>query len=266
MLGHHDALDGATPPALELHGDSSLPLFEGLLTGRAEQSGKKFTIDLALDGEQRSAACRLLNERYGWRGYGSEHRLNRNADITTFAASVDNEVVGTLSLTVDSPAGLAADASFADLLDDMRAVPGTRLCELTKFAVAKDLTSLHVLASLFHTIFIFGVGHYDCTDLVIEVNPRHVRFYEVMLDFARVGELRNNQSVGAPSQLMRLKVADIARHIQRHVETGSRAGRSLYPYFLTAAQECLIQERMADLDRRWPFIAQRSNRSPARSY
>lgn len=259
MLGQQGVSGGFSPPVSELH-NSSLPLYEGHVTGRANRP-EKFTIDLALACEQQAAACRLLNERYGWRGYGSEHRFGQETDTTTFAASVGNEVVGTLSLTVDSPAGLAADAGFADLLDEMRAAPGTKLCELTKFAVAKDLTSLHLLASLFHTIFIFGVGHYDCTDLVIEVNPRHVRFYEVMLDFDRVGHLRNNESVGAPAQLMRLKVADIARHIQRHVETGSRAGRSLYPYFLTAAQECLIQERMACLDERWPFSAQRS-RSP----
>lgn len=262
MLEHYAVpAGGYMPPASETHDTFGTPLYEGMAQTRTKPLGQRFAIDLALSDRQRAAARRLINERYGWRGYGSDHRLNENANCATFAAMVEDQMVGTLSLTVDSPAGLAADTTFADLLDEMREVPGAKLCELTKFAVADKLTPMHVLASLFHTIFIFGTGRHECTDLVIEVNPRHIRFYEVMLDFDRVGELRTNDSVDAPSQLMRLKVSDIARHIQRHAGSQSRSARSLYPYFLTAAQECLIQERMANLDRRWPFSATETHRS-----
>lgn len=237
---------------LRLSRMSSLPLYESSLTGTIEQYAKSFAISLALSKAERSAACDLINRKYGWRGYGSDHALSRSAECATFSAYVEGEVVGTLSLTVDSPSKLAADATFADTLDALRQEPGTTLCELTKFALNSDLNSMHILATLFHTIFIFGTSRHQCSDLIIEVNPRHIRFYEAMLAFEKVGGLRTNEAVDAPSQLMRLKVADIGKNIQKHAGTKTDK-RSLYPYFLTAAQECIIHERMADLDRHWPF-------------
>ena len=36
---------------------------------------------------------------------------------------------------------------------------------------------------LFHIAYIFARRMHDRTDLLIEVNPRHVRFYERMLGF-----------------------------------------------------------------------------------
>ena len=254
MIATTNADSGDTSARIVAGGAADLPLFEGAIED-AGVAARGFAITLAASAEQRDAACDLVNRKYGWRGYGSDHQLNDGAGCTTFGAVVGDEMVGTLSLTVDSPARLAADSTFADLLDEVRGAAGTRLCELTKFAMAEKAMPMHVLASLFHTIFIFGTGRYDCTDLLIEVNPRHIRFYEAMLEFERLGGLRVNRSVGAPSQLMRLKVADIGRNIQLYAGSKARSRRSLYPYFLTAAQECLIHERMADLDRRWPFTA-----------
>ena len=232
---------------------SSLSLYEGEARDDANGSRKGFSIDLALTGAQRASVCTLINEKYGWRGYGSDHQLGANSNCSTFVASMEGTLVGTLSLTVDTENGLAADATFPNALAQLRETPGVRLCELTKFAFSSKSTPMNVLASLFHTIFIFGTGRYECTDLLIEVNPRHIRFYETMLGFSRVGELRTNGSVGAPSQLMRLKVSDIGKYIQEYAGRQIRSGRSLYPYFLTAAQECLIHERMADLGPNWPF-------------
>lgn len=241
--------DGACAPKGE-----RLSLYQGTAQAKGG-SAAAYSIDLISSQDERNAACALINAKYGWRGYGSDHQLSSNVMSVGFSASIQDQMVGTLSLTVDSHAGLSVDETFAEELAELRATPGTRLCELTKFAFAEDVQSMHVLASLFHTIFIYGTTRHRCTDLVIEVNPRHIRFYEVMLSFEKLGGLRTNAAVDAPSQLMRLRVEDIGRHIeQHHGGTGAAARRrSLYPYFLTAAQEYLIHERMADLDRRWPF-------------
>ncbi|WP_228242414.1 acetyltransferase [Porphyrobacter sp. GA68] len=237
----------STPP-------TGLRLYEGTVQDERRGSQTSFAIELAATAEQKQAACALVNAKYGWRGYGNDHRLSDSLTSTTFSATLEQDIVGTLSLVVDSPSGLSADHTFGDTLQLLRAAPDTRLCELTKFAFDSDFNSMHVLASLFHTIFIYGTTRHRCTDLLIEVNPRHIRFYEVMLSFEKVGGLRTNASVDAPSQLMRLKVADIGRHIERHhAGGGAPSKRSLYPFFLTAAQEYLIHERMADFARDWPF-------------
>ncbi|MXO85235.1 acetyltransferase [Altererythrobacter aurantiacus] len=241
----HGELLLATPPRVNTQ--SSLSLYEGLVRENASESEKDFSIDLIVTGAQRASVCSLINEKYGWRGYGSNHDLGANGHCSTFVALLEGSLVGTLSLTIDNGDQLASEASFPDFIAQFRSSPGVKLCELTKFAFSSKSTPMNILASLFHTIFIYGTTRYECTDLLIEVNPRHIRFYETMLGFSKVGTMRTNCSVGAPSQLMRLNVCDIGKYIQEHAGCRAPSGRSLYPYFLTAAQECLIHERMADL-------------------
>lgn len=230
-------------------------LYDGVFTDKQCGTERSFEIQLALTDPQRQAAEALINQMYAWRGYGSDHRLSEADNCFTFNAVVDGKVAGTLSLTVDLNTGLAADSTFSDVLDAIRSNPDTQICELTKFAFCQTAAPMHVIASLFHTIFIFGTQRFSCTDLFIEVNPRHIRFYEVLLGFSLVGKLRSNASVGAPSQLMRLKVSDIGKYISDHAGGTEKTARSLYPYFLTAAQELIICERMAALEARWPFSA-----------
>jgi len=231
----------------------SFLLYDGVFTDKESQSERSFEIQLALTKSQRHAAEELINRMYTWRGYGSDHRLSDAANCFTFNAVVDGDVVGTLSLTVDVNTGFAADNTFQDVLDAVRAQPGIQICELTKFAFSPTIAPMHVLASLFHTIFIFGTQKFACTDLFIEVNPRHIRFYQTLLGFSLIDKLRPNASVGAPSQLMGLRVQDIGKYISTNAQRGDRATRSLYPYFLTAAQELIICERMAAIDKHWPF-------------
>jgi hypothetical protein len=214
-------------------------------SGPAEDS---LTIRLADCDGQRSRANMLLQRMYSWRGYGTQHQLPRAPNCVTFTATSQDDVIGTLTLTVDSRAGLAADRTFKDEIDSFRKGPGAKLCELSKFAFDTSTPARPRLAALFHIIFIYGSMHFDCTDLFIEVNPRHTRFYEVMLGFTRIGEPKTNASVNAPSQLMWLNVADIRRQIDKHAGTAEeRGGRSLYPHFFSAKEEAGIYGRLAGL-------------------
>lgn len=223
------------------------------------------TIRLADCDGQRSRANMLLNRMYSWRGYGSEHKLRSAANCVTFTASSGEDVIGTLSLTVDSAAGLAADRTFADEIAKFRQAPGAKLCELTKFAFDTSSPARPRLGALFHIIFIYGSMHYDCTDLFIEVNPRHTRFYEAMLGFTRVGPPRTNVSVNAPSQLMWLNVGDIRRLIDKHA--GETSSRSLYAHFFSAKEEAGIYGRLAGLANALPakLAAQRTELLQPRS-
>jgi hypothetical protein len=206
---------------------------------------KTITVRLAdCDGE-RNTANMLINRKYSRRGYGANHKVSTAPNCVTFTASSRNSVVGTLSLTVDTEDGLACDKTFKEELDAFRAVPGVRLCELTRFAFDTSKPSLHLLASLFHIIFIYGTHHFDCTDLLIEVNPRHRRFYQAMLGFRTVGEPKTNEAVGAPSYLMVLKVSEIRRMIDDAANNGTASPHSLYPYFFSKKEEIGIYNRLA---------------------
>jgi len=211
------------------------------------------TIRLAECDGHRNRANVLINRMYSWRGYGSNHRLPASPNCVTFTASSGEDIIGTLTLTVDSSAGLAADRTFSAEIAEFRAARGAKACELTKFAFNTSTPSRPRLAALFHIIFIYGSMHYDCTDLFIEVNPRHRRYYEVMLGFRCVGAPRMNEAVGAPSQLMWLNVADIRRHIDRLAGEGRDQARSLYPYFFSAKEEQGIYDRLAGIEQ--PYSA-----------
>jgi hypothetical protein len=201
------------------------------------------------DEQKRVEARDLLNSRYGWRGYGSAHELHSDIRHTTFVAEIEDQVVGTMTLAVDSDSDrdLAIDRTFADLAGAIRREAGGRICELTKLAFDEGVRSKEVLAGLFHMAFIYGTAHTDCTDLFIEVNPRHVRFYELMLGFLGVGSVRTNASVDAPSRLMRLGVESIRKNIRELA--GARVhsnARSLYPYFFPPEEERQVR-RLLDL-------------------
>jgi hypothetical protein len=208
------------------------------------QRQDEMTIRLADSHGQRSRANMLLRRMYAWRGYGLDQQIVTTPNSITFTASSDNLVIGTLTLTVDSDAGLATDETFSDELDRFRAGGGAKICELTKFAFDTSLPARPRLAALFHIIFIYGSLHFDCTDLFIEVNPRHRRFYEAMLGFTPVGAPRLNANVNAPAHLMWLNVGEIRRQIDKYAGDDRYSGRTLYAHFFSAKEEEGIYGRL----------------------
>jgi hypothetical protein len=215
-----------------------------MLPQSVTKSGEKdITIRVAGRDAERENANMLINRKYGARGYGNCHKVPAAGNSVTFTASSRGTMIGTLSLSVDSRAGLAADQTFSEELNEFRA-RGARICELTKFAFETSRPSLELLASLFHIIFIYGTHRYDCTDLFIEVSPRHRRFYAAMLGFQLIGQLKTNKAVGAPSHLMWLNVADIRRLIDEHTTSRRAASHSLYPFFFSPGEEVAIQMRL----------------------
>lgn len=245
MLHSHFRTDfGQTRSAL------SHPCRDTLLSKRfeaQEQAGEHnlLEVKMARSGADRQRARALLNRMYDWRGYGHDHVIPHGEGHSTFLASLDRALVGTITLGVDTGNGLAADGIFHDELDVFRRIPGASLCELTKFAFDADIPSRKLLASLFHIVFIYGTRHHRCTHLFIEVNPRHRRFYEAMLGFQSVGGIRTNESVQAPAQLMWLEVSDIATLISEQAGRDGANGRSLYPLFLSRRDEHDVHSRLS---------------------
>lgn len=222
------------------------------LPAASDDVQKTIAVRLADSDGHRNLASILVNRMYSWRGYGADHQLSCRQDRVTFTAWSDETVIGTLSLGVDGDDGLAADDTFKDELDQFRRRPGSKLCELTKFACDPSTKSQVPLAALFHVIFIYGTQRFGCTDLFIEVHPRHVRFYEALLGFKRIGAPRLNPEVtwwpaDVPVQLMWLKVSEIRRFIDRHAGRKAVGGRSLYPHFFTPKEEEGIWSRIAAL-------------------
>lgn len=216
----------------------------GQLLGQVTDDDRTFMIRLADTDEGRNSASLLISKMYSTRGYNVA-KMEKDPYRITLSASDKGAVIGTVTLGIDSPKGILVDEIFKDHSDLYRA-RGARLCEITKLAFDPQIKSKMALASLFHVLYIYARYVYQCTDVLIEVNPRHRRFYSTMLDFADQAELRHNTRVDAPAYLMWLSVAHMGEQIARMGGTSSNPGteRSLYPYFFSPREEIGLAGRI----------------------
>lgn len=209
---------------------------------------KVFGIRLADNNEGRNSASYLINKMYAWRGYSGTHKIENNPNRITLSASNHGDVMGTVTLSLDSSMGLLADEVFHDQIDKFRQ-GGGKVCEITKLAFDPMVRSKAALASLFHILFIYARHLHRCTDVFIEVNPRHRRYYETMLGFQQLCEMRQNPRVDAPAYLLWVSMDEVAHQIERLGGNSSNPGneRSLYPYFFSPREEEGIKRRLLSL-------------------
>ena len=203
-----------------------------------------FGIRAADVSERRNSASMLISKMYAWRGYAGNHQIGSDPNKITLTASDQGEVIGTLSLGLDSSVGLLADQAFQDIIDPLRRAG--KVCEIIKLAVDPAVKSKAVLASLFHVAFIYARDLHGCSHIIIEVNPRHRRFYETMLGFQVVAESRPNLRVDAPAVLLCGSTAYGTEQIKKLAGNADNPGtdRSLFPYFFSPREEAGIIERL----------------------
>ena len=96
-----------------------------------------------------------------------------------------------------------------------------------------------MFAALIHISYLYARVVHCCSDYVIEVNPRHVMFYQRMLGFEGVGAERPCTRVGAPAVLLRLSLARMGDQIRTWGGRMEQQGeeRSFYSYFFPASDE-----------------------------
>jgi hypothetical protein len=206
-----------------------------------------FTIRLADTEGQRSNASFLVKRMYTWRGFDTSTSMPKPSSLVTLCASHKQQTIGTLTIAFDSPAGMLAEAQYAGELANLRQ-RGANLCEFTKFAVARSVKSLRVLAALFCVAFIYARLLRGCTDLIIEVIPKHAEFYEKMLGFKKLGAETINPRVRYPVVLLWLDLEYAEHQIATLGGKGTQSGvKSLYPYGFDLPQAKGIARRLAEL-------------------
>jgi hypothetical protein len=156
------------------------------------------------------AALALVGRCYGWRGYQVEQPVSAAGEITLLARW-HGQVVGTVTVRCGRRVRLHAETGFAEHVDALRR-QGCRLVEYTRFAINRD-----VLASIGHEVnlalelirraFLLGRISMNATDCLIEVNPRHARYYQQAFGFRPFGREQPCERVGAPARLLHLNLA-----------------------------------------------------------
>jgi hypothetical protein len=209
-----------------------------------------FKIRAADSSGHRSSASILINRMYATRGYHANPLPATDVpDRITLTAAERDAVIGTISIGFDSPIGLLCDELYLEEINVLRD-KGLRVCEFTKLAIDSVVRSKRVLASLFHVAYIYAHRIKGFHQLVIEVNPRHVRYYERMLGFQVAGPRRMNRRVSAPAVMMSLDFHHARDEIAR---LGGRpemsdVEHSLYPFFFSIPEEAGIVGRLHSHD------------------
>ena len=244
-------LDDRWTEAIEEAGvDAAVPHLyhqHDLATGAEEVLVERtdFFVRLATTRDHRRQGSMLIQRMYSWRGYAWEATgdLPHGPNQITLQACGPEGVFGTLSLRLDSVTGLLADELYRAEVDAHRA-RGAAVCELTWFAVDRDYGAREVIACLFQLIYMYARHVHGRTALFIEVNPRHVSFYEQRLGFRIAGERKTCLRVGAPAVLMHLDLDQVEARRSAGYDERSVDRRSLYRFFLSRHEEEGLCRRM----------------------
>ena len=210
------------------------------------EDGRFFKIRSADSFVSRRSASHLLRRRYGWRGYSvSSLPVAQTSNRITLTATENNVTIGTITVGLDGPEGMNCEDEFEAEIAGLRS-QNLRLCEFTKLATDPVCSTKRVLAALFHVAYIVAhrIRRYDM--LLMEVNPRHVRYYERMLGASVIGHERTNKAVNAPAVLLALPFTHIEDQIAKFACQPELAvnERSLYPFGFSKHEENGIIQRL----------------------
>ncbi len=227
---------------------------DGLTFESWAKPGLKFRFRVAADRMDRERVYRFAHEIYsgvaladGGDGMVLSPHDAGPETFTLFAEDMDGKIQGTVSLVFDSDRGLPCDEIYWLETGRLRG-QDRRMAEVTRLALRKDgVVTRDVLIRLFNLIYIYARHVRRYTDFVIEVHPRHLKYYERTLGFEALGGLQSCARVGgAPAMLGRLDLAVPESEVRRAGGTGAQqAGHSLYPYFWAATEESAIARHLS---------------------
>lgn len=205
---------------------------------------ERFAAERVRSGPAWGANQALVGRRYSQRGLRAAPLEMCTDGLASLRVREGEQIVGTLTVRLDGPAGLAADAVFPQELQALR--QAQRLCEFTRLAVDGDTESKPVLARLFHLAYLYAHRIEQAELIVFEVHPRHCPFYRRMLGSRLVAGERLDPLVNAPAVLMCKPLSEMRTDIQTlggRPELATQA-RSLYPFFYGAAEEARLLREM----------------------
>jgi hypothetical protein len=210
------------------------------------EGNSEFSVRVASDHDTRRKAYALAYRVYRRCGYVEESTTQLcvspydafTGTITLLAEDKNGREIGTVSLVFDSPLGLPCSEIYGEEVNAVRN-QGRKLVEVTRLAIEEDAPNpRNLLLHLFSLSYIFARHVGGCTDMIIEVNPRHVDYYRRFLRFDQIGPERPCPRVkDAPAVLMCMNFSHIEAALQGHAGGRDKNGKRLHPYPFTREDE-----------------------------
>jgi hypothetical protein len=208
-----------------------------------------FTFSVANKPNQLRSCFALAYNEYLKKGYVSqqlpqkmiisEHDKDKKT-LVVMAKNEYQEIVGTLSIVIDGEKGLPCHELFPEELNRLRQ-KGAKVAEVIRLAISEDhKNSKEILLGMFNLVCNYIKNVAGCSDLVIEVNPRHVKYYQRLLLFNVISEEKECIRVeGAPAVLLCLNKTDVEYYYQAKSHDKEFL-RSLHPHLSKGIEEVFL--------------------------
>lgn len=167
--------------------------------------------------DELDSVYRITHDAYVERGYCQAQpdgrlihypHLDRLPETTIFIALQNDEIVGTTSMTIDSPAGLHIDSDFKTECDAVRR-EGKKLAAGWRIATRSSCRSERAVVMALIQETVTKLVEMNVQTSLYTFNPRHERIYQRLLNMRTIA--RNDGTHGlnnAPAVLMRVDTCD----------------------------------------------------------
>jgi hypothetical protein len=213
-----------------------------------------FSVRVARTSDELEQAFRLVHAAYVWQGYESvrdpELRITPHhvlPEATVLVAYEGDQLVATMTVTADSPAGLPLEKDYPSEIEALRR-GGARLVEYGSLAAVERCWHTGVTTLLNIAAYRIAREVYDATHCVIGINPKAAPFYRATYDYQPLGSDRDHAQLAAPVIGMVQDMLDVQQFIRRHYTRRAATGLRPYDHFLGAAHPCIdLPEDLSDV-------------------
>ncbi len=210
-----------------------------------ETSLDRYKVRIARTLEEYEDAFALVHVAYAYIGIEnvareryritSQHVL---PEATVLVVYEGNQLVGTMTVTLDSPAGLPLEGDYPDEVAALRSHE-RRLVEFGSLAVVKRCYHTGVATLLSMAAVYWSINVLKATDCVIGVHPKAEPFYRALYTFSTVGPAIRHNELAAPVLGMHMRFDEIIPHLQRKFRVPCTSGVLPYEYYSKRLPECI---------------------------
>ncbi len=183
----------------------------------------RFEIRLARTAQEYEDAFRLVHVGYVFQGIEPLKTVDLRMteqhvlpEASVLVAYEGRQIVGTISVTKDSPAGLPFDKDYPEELEALRRT-GARISEIGSLAVVRRCWHTSLMPLLGMAAARLGFRVHDSSHEVIGIHPKAAPFYRALFHFHALGAARSHAELTAAPVIGMVHERDATRaHMIRH--------------------------------------------------
>jgi hypothetical protein len=208
-------------------------------------------------------AFKLLHLVYAFQGHvpvgNSDLRITPQhvlPESTVIVAYEGDMLVGTITVTQDSPAGVPLDSDLRTDLDRLR--QRGPLVELGSLAVVRRCWRTGLNTLLLLAAYRFARYVVEARSAVIAVEPRYADYYRALYGFEAIAAPQQRDGAGPPLLTMSQDLRALPEFVRRHFKKPMQSGQTLAQHMLGEPMPCVVLPEDVPLEElgRWKMSRQ----------